>query len=124
MTSEAARDLFHAVGTSESRRIDWAIWHSAEPGSRVVIATLSYVIEATVAERAMAVKPETEIMQLEHAGRRLELTMFKSASAGYWDRHPDERFPGCDRDVSLDGASARLVELRTRAHEQLELFGG
>jgi hypothetical protein len=82
------------------------------------------VIEATVAERPMAgVKPETEIMVLEHAGRRLELKMFKSASAGYYDRNPEQWFPGADRDVSLDGASARLVELRPRVIEQLELFG-
>jgi hypothetical protein len=126
MTSawEIARDLFHAVGTGESRRIDWAIWHSAEPGSRIVIATLSRVIEATVAERPLAVEPETEVMVLGHAGRRLELKMFKSASAGYYNRHPEEWFPGADRDVSLNGASARLVEIRPRVQEQLELFGG
>jgi hypothetical protein len=122
--SAAALELFYAVGTDSGRRIAWAIWQSAEPGSRVVIATLSYVIEATVAERPMAVKPETEIMVLEYAGRRLDLKMFKSASAGYYDRHPDEWFPGADRDVSLDGASARLVEIRPRVYEQLVLFGG
>jgi hypothetical protein len=122
--SAAALELFYAVGTDSGRRIAWAIWQSAEPGSRVVIATLSYVIEATVAERPMAVKPEAETMVLEHAGRRLELTMFKSASAGYYDRHTEEWFPGADRDVSIDGMSARLVELRTRAHEQLDLFVG
>jgi hypothetical protein len=121
--SAAALELFYAVGTDSGRRIAWAIWQSAEPGSRVVIATLSYVIEASVVARPLATKPETEIMVLEHAGRRLELKMFKSASAGYYDRNPEQWFPGADRDVSLDGASARLVELRPRAHEQLELFG-
>jgi hypothetical protein len=123
MNSEAARE-FWAVGTDESRRIDWAIWHAAGPGSRIVIATLSDVIEATVAELPLVVDPETEVMVLGHAGRRLELKMFKSASAGYYDRNPEKWFPGADRDVVLDGASARLVELRPRAHEQLELFGG
>jgi hypothetical protein len=124
MSSEAALALFHAVGTDSGRRIDWAIWHSVEPGSRVVIATLSYVLEAVVAERPRATKAEAETMVLEHAGRRLRLTMFKSASAGYYDRHPEEWFPGADRDVSIDGVSARLVELRPRVHEQLDLFGG
>ena len=122
--NESARELFFAVGTCESRRIDWAIWHSAEPGSRVVIVTLDHVIEASVVARPLATKPETEIMVLEHAGRRLELKMFKSASAGYYDRNPEQWFPGADRDVSLDGASVRFVELQPRAHEQLELFGG
>ncbi len=60
MTIEAARDLFHAVGTGESRRIDWAIWHSAEPGSRVVIATLSYVIAVS----AVTWDPQTPAVAL------------------------------------------------------------
>jgi hypothetical protein len=125
LAREAAREVFWAVGTDESRRINWAIWQSAEPGSRIAIATLSlHVLEATVAERPRATKAETEVMVLEHAGRRLELTMFKSASAGYYDRHTEEWFPGADRDVSIDGVSARLVELRPRVHEQLDLFGG
>lgn len=124
MPSERARDLFYAVDTRESRRINWMIWHSAEPGSRVVVATLARVLEAVVLERPQSLERETEIMVLGHAGRRLEIKMFKPASAGYWDRHPEEWFPGGDRDVALDGVSARLVELRPRAHEQLELFGG
>jgi hypothetical protein len=122
--STRARDLFFAVGTNESRRINWTIWHSAEPGSRVVVATLGRVLDAVVLSRPLAVEPETEVMMLEHAGRQFKLTMSKSSSAGYYDRHPEEWFPGGDRDVYLDGASARLVELRARAHEQLELFGG
>jgi hypothetical protein len=122
--NEAAVELFHAVGTDEGRRIDWAIWHAAEPGSRIVIATLTEVVEATVVERPRATSPETQVMALEHAGRRLDLKMYKSASAGYWDRHPEEWYPGGDRDVSLEGVSARLVELRPRVVEQLELFGG
>jgi hypothetical protein len=88
--NDAAIELFYAVGTDGGRRIAWVIWHAAEPGSRIVIATLSEVIEATVAERPRATKPETEIMVLGHAGRRLKLKMFKSASAGYYDRHPEE----------------------------------
>jgi len=119
-----AVELFHAVGTDEGRRIDWAIWHAAQPGSRIVIATLTEVVEATVVERPRVTKPETAVMVVEHAGRRRELKMYKSASAGYWDRHPEEWFPGGDRDVSLDGVSARLVELRPRVVEQLDLFGG
>ncbi len=122
--TDQARDLFFAVGTDESRRIDWAIWQSAVPGSRIVVATLSRVVVATVAERPLPTEPETEVMVLEHAGRRLKLKMYKSASAGYYDQHPEEWFPGGDRDVDLDGASARLVELRPRVAEQLDLFGG
>jgi uncharacterized membrane protein YraQ (UPF0718 family) len=38
-----AVELFHAVGTDEGRRRNWAIWHGAEPGSRIVIATLTEV---------------------------------------------------------------------------------
>lgn len=124
MTSTRVIELFFAVGTDESRRIDWAIWHSAEPGSRVVVATLDRVLDAIVLSRPQAVEPETEVMMLEHAGRQFKLTMSKSASAGYYDRHPEEWFHGADRDIDLDGASARLVVLRARAQEQLELFGG
>jgi hypothetical protein len=109
--STRARDLFFAVGTDESRRINWTIWHSVGPGSRVVVATLDRVLDAIVLSRP-------------HAGRQFKLTMSKSASAGYFDRHPEEWYPGGDRDVDLDGAPARLVELQALAHEQLELFGG
>jgi len=122
--NEAALALFHAVGTDSGRRRNWAIWQAAEPGSRIAIATLTEVFEATVIERPRVTKPETSVMVIEHAGRRLELKLYKSASAGYWDRHPEEWFPGADRDVSLDGVSARLVELRPLVVEQLDLFGG
>ena len=122
--STRAIELYFAVGTDKARRIDWTIWHLAEPGTRVVVATLDRVLDAIVLSRPAAVEPEVEVMMLEHAGWQFKLTMSKSASAGYYVRHPEERFPGCDRDIDLDGASARLVVLRARAHEQLDLFGG
>lgn len=120
---ERARDMFFAVDTDESRRIDWTIWHAAELGSKIVVATLAHVFEASVVELPRPTEPETEVMVVEIAGRRSTLRMAKSGSAGYFERNPEEWEPGADRDVDLDGLSARLVEFLDRAPEQLGLFG-
>jgi hypothetical protein len=53
-------------------------------------------------------------------GSRAELTLFRSPSAGYYDRHLGQRFPGCDRDLDLDGVSAQLFDLDT-SDRQLRL---
>ena len=119
----SALELFYAVGTDEARRIDWMIWQGARPGLRVIVATLNRVVEARVISSPQATAPEVEVMLLEHAGRRLKLKAYRSASSGYWDRHPEERYPGCDRDYDLDGLSARLIGLMPpREPEQLELW--
>jgi len=113
-----AHALFWAFGTDQSRAIDWDLWHRSGPGNRVVVATLTRVIEAVVVERP----PTSDVMVIEAAGRRLSLSLDRAESAGYYDTHPEERFPGCDRDLRLGRWAARLCAIL--APEQLELFGG
>lgn len=114
--------LFWAVGTDEGRAIDWKIWRAAAPGDRIVIATLRAVVEAVVRERPRFRADGSEIMLVEADGLLAELHLYRSASAGYWDDHPDERYPGCDRDLDFDGVSARLCDRQACSPHQLDLF--
>lgn len=116
--------LFYEHGTDATRRIDWAIWHEVEPGSELTIATLDHVLEAVVLEHPATTEDGSEVMPVVIRGRRRQLRMYVSASAGYWNRYPGERYPGCDREVEIDGRSARLAEHRPRKPAQLDLFGG
>lgn len=117
---DRARSLFWAVGTDESRRIDWAIWRAAAPGSRFLAVTSDRIFEVEVLTGPQSRPDGSEAMTVLANGRESTIELVLSGSRGYYDDHPDERFPGCDRDILLGHAHPRLAELER--DPQLELF--
>jgi hypothetical protein len=111
MSGADALSAFFSVGTREGRAITWRLW-SSHPGVRFLVATLHQLAEVEVLERPRACD-RGEVMAVSVSGSRSELTLYRSASAGYYDRHPEQSFHGCDRDLDFDGASAHLFDLDT-----------
>ena len=113
------KEAFYSVGTDEGRALTWKLWR-LPPGARFFVATLEQLVEVEVIGRAQT-SARGESLAVSVAGEPALLLLYRSASAGYYDRNPHESFPGCDLDLDFEGASAQLLELDSVDDDQLRL---
>jgi hypothetical protein len=97
----APKEVFHALGTDDARRDSWKVFESVKRGQLVEVASLSMhgIFKVKKKDRKRLT------LQLEPQAKGLPkgLARFtQSASATYYDTHPDEFFPGADLDLEFE----------------------
>jgi hypothetical protein len=97
----APKEVFYAVGTDDARKDNWRIFESVKPGQAVEVASLNMhgVFKVKKKDR----KRLTLQLQPQAKGLPKGLArLTQSASARYYDTHPDEFFPGADLDLEFE----------------------